>query len=146
MNFTFWENKALQLPRGPLWATLGFLGAIVLLAVLGTIASKFVEKKVVKSTAPTLQELEEWEKIVSSKDVAKIDELLGKEGSRIGADMARWALVSKWQNDVLMDLYQRDLLATLKGQIEALKKAEAEKALAAAAAAGDAGTTAPPKP
>ncbi|NMC68944.1 MAG: hypothetical protein GYA57_02615 [Myxococcales bacterium] len=148
MEFTFWENKSIQLPKGPLWGSLGFLGGVAVLAILGTIAGGLVEKKVVKSNAPTLQELEAWEKTIASKDVAKIDELLAKEGSRIGADLSKWALVSKWQNDVLMDLYQSDLLINIKGQLEALKKQiEAEKAKAAAAAAGgEAKAPAPAKP
>lgn len=129
MEFTFWENKSIQLPKGPLWGSLGFLAGVALLAVLGTIAGGLVEKKEVKSNAPTLPELEAWQKTVSSKDVAKIDELLAKEGNRIGADLSKWALVSKWQSDVLMDLYQGDLLINLNGQIEALKKQiEAQKA------------------
>lgn len=145
MEFTFWENKALQLPRGPLWGTLGFVAAILLFAVLGTIASRFVKKEVVKSTAPTLQELEQWEKIISSKDAAKINELLHKEGARIGADMSKWALVSGWQNETLMELYQQDLLYAVRGQIEALRKAEAEKAQAAASGSqGQAASAAKP--
>ena len=144
MEFTFWENKSIQLPRGPLWGSLAFLGGLALLSVLGTIASGMVDKKVIKSNAPTLAELETWEKTVGSKDVAKIGELLTKEGNRIGADMSKWALVSKWQNDVLMDLYQSDLLINLKGQLDALKKQlEAEKAKAAGAAGGGGESKAP---
>jgi len=144
MEFTFWENKAIQLPKGPLWGSLGFLAGVAVLAVLGTIAGGLVEKKEVKSNAPTLQELEAWEKTVASKDAAKIDELLAKEGNRIGADLSKWALVSRWKNDVLMDLYQSDLLINLRGQIETLKKQiEAEKAKAAAAGGGE--TKAPAK-
>lgn len=132
MEFTFWENKSIQLPKGPLWGSLGFLGGVAVLSVLGTIAGGLVDKKEIKSNAPTLPELEAWEKTVSAKDVTKISELLTKEGNRMGADLSKWALISRWKNDVLFDLYQSDLLINLKGQIDSLKKQlEAEKAKAA---------------
>jgi hypothetical protein len=132
MEFTFWEHKSVKLPMGPLWGIFGFLGGVVVLAVLGTIAGNLVTKKEIISNAPTLPELEAWEKTVVTKDLTKIDELLKKEGNRIGADLAKWTLVAEWKNDVLMDLYQSDLLINLRSQIDSLKKMiEAEKAKAA---------------
>ena len=87
----------------------------------------------------TLAELTEWEKTVTAGDVAKIDELLQKEGGRIGADMNKWGLISKWSNAGLLKMYQDDLLLSLRSQIDALKKAEeAAKAAKNAPAAGEA--------
>jgi hypothetical protein len=139
MEFSFWENKSIKLPMGPLYGILGFLVAIGAIGLLGQWAGSLVDKKEVKFSGATLEELTEWEKTVSGGDVAKIDELLKKEGGRIGADMNRWGLISKWSDAALLKMYQDDLLLSLRSQIDVLKKAEdAVKAAAAAPAPSEA--------
>ncbi|MBI5488571.1 MAG: hypothetical protein HY905_14655 [Deltaproteobacteria bacterium] len=139
MEFTFWESKSVKLPKGPLYASLAFMVALGLIGLLGQWAGSLAGKKEMKFSGATLPELTEWEKTVSGGDVAKIDELLQKEGGRIGADMNKWGLISKWNNGGLLKLYQDDLLLSLRSQIDALKKAEeAAKAAKNAPAAGEA--------
>jgi hypothetical protein len=138
MDFTFWESQSIKLPKGPLYASGGFLVAILILVFLGQWAGSLIQKKEVKFSGPTLVELQEMEKIVASGDIAKMDAMLQKEGNRIGADMYKWQMVAKWRDDALFGLYKDDLLFNLRGQIASLQKQlDAEKAKAA-------GTTAKP--
>ena len=145
MEFSFWENKSIKLPMGPLYGILGFVVAIGAIGLLGQWAGSLVDKKEVRSSGATLEELTEWEKTVSSGDVAKIDELLKKEGGRLGADMNRWGLISRWSDAGLLKMYQDDLLLSLRSQIDALKKAE-EAAKAAVAAPAPSEAPAAPAP
>ena len=154
MDFTFWESKSVKLPMGPLYASGAFIVAVGILVVLGQWAGSLVSTKEVKFSGPTLVELQAMEKIAAAGDPTKLGEMLQKDGGRIGADMAKWALVSKWNNPVLFDLYKEDLLFNLRGQIKALqaqleamkaKPAAPEAAPAPAAGGGETKAPAPAK-
>ncbi len=139
MDFTFWESKSVKLPKGPLYSSALFLVGLGLLVILGEWAGSLVEKAEVKFSGPTLEELQGWEKIVATGDPTKIDEMLQKQGERIGTDMSKWNLVNAWKSEVLFDLYRTDLLNNLKVQIDSLKKQlEADKLKAQQAAGGGA--------
>ena len=133
-DFTFWENKSVKLPMGPLYGSAGFLVGVGILVGLGQWAGSLVQTKEVKFSGPTLPELQAMEKTAAAGDPAKMDEMLQKEGGRIGADMSKWTLVAKWNNPVLFDLFKEDLLFNLRGQIKSLEaQLEAMKAKPAAA-------------
>jgi len=148
MDFTFWESKSVKLPKGPLYSSALFLVGLGLLVLAGEWAGSLSSKKEVKFSGPTLPELQAWEKVVVAGDPAKLDEMLHKDGERIGTDMSKWKLVYLWKSDVLFDLYRTDLANNLKVQIDSLKQQlEAEKLKAQQAAQGgaaDAGAAAAP--
>jgi hypothetical protein len=151
MDFTFWESKSVKLPMGPLYASGAFIAAVGILVVLGQWAGSLVQQKEVKFSGPTLEELQVMEKTATAGEPTKINEMLQKDGGRIGADMSKWGLVSKWNNPVLFDLFKEDLLFNLRGQIKALQaQLEAMKAKPAAAepatpaAGGETKAAAPP--
>jgi hypothetical protein len=142
MDFTFWESKAVKLPKGPLYSSAIFLVGLGLLVLAGEWAGSLVGKKEVKFSGPTLPELQAWEKVVTAGDPTKLNEMLQKDGERIGTDMAKWKLVYLWKSDVLFDLYRTDLANNLKVQIDSLKaQMEAEKLKAQKEAAAAAGKT-----
>jgi hypothetical protein len=142
MDFTFWESKSVKLPKGPLYSSLVFLVGLGLLVLAGQWAGSLVSKKEVKFSGPTLPELQAWEKVVIAGDPTKLEEMLQKDGARIGTDMSKWELVYQWKSDVLFDLYRTDLANNLKVQIDSLKKQlEAERLKAQQAAQGGAAKT-----
>jgi hypothetical protein len=151
MDFTFWESKAVKLPKGPLYSSAIFLVGLGLLVLAGEWAGSLVEKKEVKFSGPTLPELQAWEKVVTAADPTKMNEMLQKDGERIGTDMSKWQLVYQWKSDVLFDLYRTDLANNLKVQIDSLKaqmeaeKLKAQKAAAAAEGKTEAAPAAPTK-
>jgi hypothetical protein len=139
MEFSYWEIRSLRLPKGPLYGICGFLVGLGIVTIMAQLASGMTGKKEVKFSGPTLPELEAFEKVVASGDVAKIDTAMKKDGVRMGADVARWNLVRDWKNATLTELYRSDLLTNVRGQIETLKKQiEAEKAAKAGGAAAPA--------
>ncbi len=145
-EFTYWEARAVKMPVGPILGTI--VGPVIGLILIGISSAFFggmqMEQKKVAS-GPTIEELKAIEAIVATGDPTKMTETIRKDGQKINADADKWALVSSWKNKTLFDLYQADLLAGIRGQIEALERVReaAAKAAKERAAAGGGQPAAP---
>lgn len=134
MDFTFWEAKAIKLPLGPvLMVVVAPAAAMILIGFLSVMLGGAVFETSKGSSGPSLKELQAIEAVLKAGDPKKIDEMIKAEGAKVSADAERWALVFRWKNKTLFELYRQDLLVNVQGQIEALVRAQEAAAAAARA-------------